>query len=81
MSFKQIKQAAGQPVEITSEHYQHMFTVVPPKICRGFFAMGEPAAHTEDGRTVYYWATERGERHFACYGTREIAEQALMRAE
>ena len=40
--------------------------------------MGEPVAHTSAGVT-FYWASKRGVRFFAFYGTRAEAELAFAR--
>ena len=76
MDFGNLRKTAGELVEISEHDYEYMLNVLPPFYARGCFAMGEPVAHTTDGVT-FYWAGKRGEKFFACYGTRKQAERAL----
>lgn len=78
MDFKSDRESEGVLVEITEEQYQYMLNVLPPIYARGCFAMGEPVAHSTDGVT-FHWAGKRGNKYFACYGTRPQAELAFSR--
>lgn len=78
MDFNTDRAAQGQLVEIDEEQYQYMLDVLPPVYARGCFAMGEPVEHTAQGVT-FHWAGKRGEKFFACYGTKAQAESAFAR--
>ena len=75
-NFPAIRAAGATLTEISEQAHDYMLGVLPPIYARGCWAMGEPVTHVADGPT-FYWCAARGDRFFACYGTRRDAETAF----
>lgn len=69
---------SDKPIECDQKTYDNAFNDLPPKFCRGCWALGEPYS-SKNGKATYYFFSQRGDKFFIFLGTKDEAEAAFGR--
>jgi hypothetical protein len=73
-----IREAAGQPIEISSAEYWDVVAAMPPIYAENCLGCSEPYSHDAEGRIITVWVRDEGNgKYYGVFGTQRHAVEQM----